>query len=353
MKTGGPMPEMFFDLPEKEARAVLQAGAAATNVSATILEKDIWVCLVLKVLFEMPNRPRFAFRGGTSLSKVFGAIDRFSEDIDVTIDFRDLASGFDPFAPGITKSKLKKTSDDLLAGVSMLVLGDIVAHLSRAFATMFPDGSVTVAPPTGETRVESLVVSYAGRALAADPNQYLKPSVLLEFGGRNISEPNKSHRVKPQIADAVPALAWPIANIDVLVAERTFWEKVTLAHVECRRPQWKTEKGRMARHWYDLAVLSEHAIGESALADLPLLDTVVQHKSAFFAYSFVDYRECASGKLCLLPGDDGLGELRRDYEAMIATNMFSGKPLPFDEITGRIRALEKRINELTVERGAR
>lgn len=107
------MAESYLELPESDQKDILQAAAAELGRQAAVLEKDIWVCWTLQTLFSMPDAHPMAFKGGTSLSKVYGAIDRFSEDVDITLDYRHFEADFDPFAEGISNTKIRKFSNRL------------------------------------------------------------------------------------------------------------------------------------------------------------------------------------------------------------------------------------------------
>lgn len=174
--------------------------------------------------------------------------------------------------------------------------------------------------------------------------EYIQESVLIEFGGRNITEPSGGHLVRPYLADAIGDLLFPSAMVEVLAAERTFWEKATLIHVECHRPEFRTTAERLSRHWYDLAMLAEHAIGESALGNRDLLADVVRHKKVFFHSGHASYDACLSGALRLIPGKAELAALQTDFEKMVEAGMFFVAPPSFAEIVDRLRHVETQIN---------
>ena len=166
------------------------------------------------------------------------------------------------------------------------------------------------------------------------PGDYVGNSVLIEFGGRNITEPNEEHEVRPDIAEHVTALDFPRSKVSVLSPARTFWEKATLMHVECQRDEFRTGAERLSRHWYDLAMLADRAL----LAD------VVKHKKVFYNASYANYDACLTGQLRLIPEDAALAALRDDFQRMIGAGMFIGEPPAFDAIVDRLRALQAAIN---------
>lgn len=333
------MPEVFLRLPLPEQAEILNGLAPELGRSAVVLEKDVWVCWVLQQLFQMPGRLPMAFKGGTSLSKVFDAISRFSEDVDVTLDYRGFGTEIDPFDARTSKSQIRKLSDSLKGFVRDHAHSVAAPYFTEQLRAQFePEHArVEVSDNGEELRI------YYPSALDQTPG-YVGNSVLIEFGGRNITEPNAEHQVRPYIADRLPALDLPSALVTVLSPARTFWEKATLIHVECHRPDLKADANRQSRHWYDLALLADHDIGRQALADRGLLADVVKHKKVFFNAGYANYDACHTGGLRLLPDQPLLEAVGNDLRAMIDAGMFYGERPSFDKIVERLRALEREIN---------
>lgn len=334
------MPESFLHLKAQEQSQIYRALAPQLARSPVVLEKDVWVCWVLQTLFTMPGRLPMAFKGGTSLSKVFGAIARFSEDVDITLDYRGLDGSCDPFAEGVSRNRLKKFSEDLKSFVRDHARGVVAPHFQTTLAAEFDAGAfqLEVSDDGEQLRVHYPTVLEA-------PKDYVGNSVLIEFGGRNITEPNEEHEVRPDIAEHVAELDFPRSNVSVLSPARTFWEKATLMHVECQRDEFRTGAERLSRHWYDLAMLADLVYGKAAVADCALLADVVKHKKVFYNASYANYDACLTGQLRLIPEDAALAALRDDFQRMIGAGMFIGEPPAFDAIVDRLRALEAAINE--------
>ncbi len=232
-----------------------------------------------------------AFKGGTSLSKVFGAIARFSEDIDVTVDHRALDETLDPFAAGLSRSRLKALSVKLAAKLR--------AHIHEIIAPRMRD---------------------------------------------RLSTPSSLHEVIADVSLHVEELEFPRAMVPVLSPTRTFWEKATLMHSECNRPIFRTGATRLARHWYDLAMLADLEHGRAALADRALLADVVRHKKVFYNSRVANYDACLAGGLRLVPDANAVELLRADLARMIEAGMFVGAPPVHDDIISRLKALEGEIN---------
>ncbi|MBS0576867.1 MAG: nucleotidyl transferase AbiEii/AbiGii toxin family protein [Proteobacteria bacterium] len=333
------MAEHFVRLPLSEQAEILNGLAPELGRLPLVLEKDVWVCWALQQLFGMPERLPMAFKGGTSLSKVYGAIHRFSEDVDVTLDYRGFGHDLDPFDPAHSGTKLKKFSDQLKGFVRDHSRGVIVPFLETRLREEIPDGQahVEVSDNGEEVRI------YYPSALDKSGG-YLTESVLIELGGRNITEPNAGHVIRPYIAEHLSGLELPIATATVLAPERTFWEKATLIHVECHRKELKADAHRMSRHWCDLASLADHEIGSRAIANRDLLADVVKHKKVFYSTSYANYDACLAGGFRLAPTDALREAVGADLKAMIAGGMFYGEPPDFDAVMERLRVLEEAIN---------
>ena len=333
------MREAFLRLPLAEQAEILNGLAPELDRTAIVLEKDVWVCWVLQQLFQMPGRLQMAFKGGTSLSKVFDAINRFSEDVDVTLDYREFSSDVDPFDSTTSKSQIKKLSESLKGFVRDHAHSVAAPYFTEQLRAQFESERARIEISDNG---EELRVFYPS-ALDSAP-AYLGNSVLIEFGGRNITEPNASHVVHPYIADRLPSLDLPAAAVTVLSPARTFWEKATLIHVECHRPDLKSDAHRQSRHWYDLARLADHEIGRQALADRALLTDVVKHKKVFYGASYANYDACNTGGMRLLPDQRLLDAVDHDLRAMIDAGMFYCDRPSFEKIVERLRALESEIN---------
>jgi hypothetical protein len=266
------------------------------------------VCWALQTLFTMPGRIPMAFKGGTSLSKVFGAIARFSEDVDITLDYRGRHGSFDPFAAGVSNNQLRKFSDSLKSFVCEHAHGVVGPHFRERLAGEFGTsyGRIEISDDGEQLHVHyPTVLDSAG--------DYVGNSVLIEFGGRNITEPNEEHVVRPDMAEHVPALEFPSSQVSVLSPARTFWEKATLMHVECQRGGFRASAERLSRHWYDLAMLADLDHGQAALANRDLLADVVKHKKVFYNTGYANYDACLARQLRLLPDEAVLAALRAGH----------------------------------------
>jgi hypothetical protein len=334
------MIEQFLHLPAEDRKEILQTAAAELGQQATVLEKDVWVCWALQTLFSMLDAHPMAFKGGTSLSKIYGVIDRFSEDVDITLDYKAFADDFDPFALGASNAAIKKFSERLKGYVQQYASEVVAPHIDAQLQS-FPNPTDHGIEVSGDG--EKIWIHYP--SAVEDDNEYLQSSILIELGGRNVIDPNERHTVTPDISELVTGINLPSGEVIVLSPERTFWEKATLIHVECNRKELKADAHRLSRHWYDLRMLAQHASGQAAINNRTLFEDVVSHKQVFFNASYANYDTCLIGELRLIPGDGLINELRADYEKMLSAGMLYGEPPSFDEIMVDIREVERVIND--------
>lgn len=328
------MPDAFLQLSPGEQTEILQTCAGKLGRRPEHLEKDVWICWVLQGLFTMPGRLPMAFKGGTSLSKVYGAIRRFSEDVDITIDYKSLDQTVDPFDPKVSRTAREKYSDTLRTKLAEHTKSVIRPHFENLVTQLAqkPSNPISISEDG-----EKLLIPYPSRFGAAE-------SIFLEFGGRNVISPNEEHLLRPYIAPELTDLQFPEATACVLIPSRTFWEKATLIHVACNRCDPKLDADRQSRHWHDLAILADHDIGKAAIPNRGLLEDVVKHKNVFFRASYTNYEACLSGGLRLIPKAPLLEALSSDYAKMITAGMFDGEPPTFDSILHRLDKLEQEIN---------
>jgi len=333
------MPEQFLHLPLGDRKEILQTAAAQLGQQAAVLEKDVWVCWTLQTLFSMPDAHPMAFKGGTSLSKIYGAINRFSEDVDVTLDYRAFDDDFDPFADEVSNTAIKRFSKRL-KGYVLQYANDVVAPYINTQLKALPRPEEYGIDVSDDG--EKIWVQYP--SAIEDGDNYLKSSILIELGGRNVIDPNERHTVIPDISALVTGLNLPSGEAVVLSPERTFWEKATLIHVECNRKEFKADAHRLSRHWYDLRMLAIHDSGKAAINNRELFEDVVRHKQVFFNAAYANYEACLANELRLIPDDVAITELRTDYEKMLGAGMMYGDPPSFDDIIAGIREIEHEAN---------
>lgn len=336
------MSETYLTLPSKEQAQILRSLSTNPKIKrdAILLEKDIWICWALSLLFKMPNRLPMAFKGGTSLSKAYRVIDRFSEDVDITIDYQALNCG-NPFAENMSKTKLKNMSLSLKSMLTLHIKDSIIPYYEKTISEQFKKNPPTL---TMDNDGETLHLHYP--SVIEQKSGYIIDSIRLEFGGRNLTTPNETLIITTDISEHIKDLTLPIAEVTVLSPQKTFWEKITLIHYECNRPTLKEDANRISRHWYDIAMLSKHSIGKEALNNSELLYEVIKIKKTFYDSGFAKYDECTNGNLRLIPNDDYLKLLKHDFDNMLSNKMFYDEQPDFYKIIHEIKQLENKINQL-------
>jgi hypothetical protein len=327
----------FLSLSDEDRKEILQTLSSRRGQNAAVLEKDVWVCWALKILFEIPKAHPMAFKGGTSLSKVYGIIERFSEDIDVTLDYRTLLPTAEPFKDGISRTQLNKLTGTLRELVSRYTHEVILPAFVDAIKEQFGGAQYEVQLSDDG---ECLTIAYRSLFQAS----YITDRVLVEFGGRNAITPTNPVTIKPYISEDLNDLLFPNAAVSVLAAERTFWEKATLIHVECNLASID-KLARKSRHWYDVYKLSKTQIGDRAIKDKDRLADVVRYKQAFFHTSKARYEDCLTGGLRLVPANGMLKELAEDFKKMQDEGLFHGSVPSFDTMIDDLRSYESRINK--------
>lgn len=326
-----------------ERQPYFEETAARRNSTTTVVEKDFWICWTLKHLFALEAIPELRFIGGTSLSKVFGLIDRLSEDIDISINRAALgfAGENDMANPALSGAKRKALDQQLRTAIATNVRAEILPKLHGRFQAVLGKQGWKLAPSEEANEEMTLLFSYP---YAFEYKNYLRPEIKIEFG-RGGQQPSHKYPVTPFVTEMFPEVfAEKSATIAVLDSERTFWEKITLLHAENHRPDPTTLRRRMARHWSDVAVMSTAGRFKDENLSLDLLSKVITFKQVYFGANWAHYDIAIPGTLNIVPNGPLQEKLRRDYRQM--EEIFPAKPLSFDEILARLEALQHRLNAL-------
>lgn len=351
--------DKFALRPNEDRLAFINEAAARRDVTPIIIEKDFWVCWTLRRLMETPVlRDNLTFKGGTSLSKAYGIIERFSEDIDLTIgrDAPMIADTLPPMEDGISRNERERRTKALKVAaqsyVETVALPAITAAIASALGTENGWG-VILDPDDNDTqtilfRYPKLFNYQRGTNFSNftfdqsnfSKSEYIKPRIKLEFGARGETEPSETRTIIPYLAQEFPD-ELPDAKVQVstLSVERTFWEKVTILHALHHGTKLLPE---MSRHYYDTMMLATKGVDDIAIKNPDLLAKVVLNKSLMFADNKASYGTAIIGSLRLVPNDDLRARLADDYAAM--AEMFMVTPPSFDELMTAIATLEAKLN---------
>lgn len=339
-------------LAAKDRAALFGETGAMRGIAETIIEKDFWVCWTLRRLFSLAgeNAPSLVFKGGTSLSKAYSAIRRFSEDIDLSFDRADLGytGDRDPETEGLSRKKARQLIDDLVADVERHIAEKLLPALRGAIANQLGEseaGGWTLEIDANDSQTINFHYPTALPSSKYEGMAYITPRVKLELGARGDPWPTEKKTIRPYAAEDFPNFfEEPDSEVTVLSARRTFWEKATALHAEAHRPKESPTPQYFSRHYYDLAMLLETAEGQKAVRDFDLLAQVAKHKDVFFRSAWANYDIAKPGTLRLMPDKARIKDLRTDYKAM-EPMMFDERPLAFDEILAMIETLQAAVNE--------
>lgn len=330
-------------MPADERAEVFAETADRKGLPEAIIEKDFWVCWVLKQLFSIEALSgRLLFKGGTSLSKIFHAINRFSEDIDLAVDYAAL--GFtgerDPRQQDISKTRRANILADMMTECRRYIGGEFLDALKARCQEVLDASGAWSLEVGGQ---DPNIVRFRYPSGAATSLAYVVPQVVLEMGTHAEFVPRAHFTIRSFAVEEFPSLV-PDGDIGVvaLLAKRTFWEKATILHAEYHRPTGKPIPDRYSRHYYDVAMLAQGPIRSEALADMPLLAQVVRHKATFYPAAWAHYDGARPGSIRLLPAKERLAALEKDYRNMRV--MIFGDPPMFGTIMETLAALEQQIN---------
>jgi hypothetical protein len=334
------MADAFLHLPVQDRREALSVAANQSGRPAHLLEKDVWVVWALATLYGSALGNHLVFKGGTSLSKAYGVIRRFSEDVDLTYDIRaivpDLVGESRETLPK-TRSEEKRWSNEVRKRLPVWVVETAQPIIADA---LIADSLTAII----RVENEKLFIDYEATTAGSG---YVAPSVMLEFGARSTGEPASFHDIACDASGLVDGVVFPTARPRVMHAERTFWEKATAIHVFCL--QGRLRGDRFARHWHDVVRLDEAGLVDMAFADRVLANAVARHKGMFFAEkaadrSPIDYIGAVNGGLQLVPGGEASKALEEDYGRMVEAGLLLEDAEPFETLMARCADIAVRAN---------
>ena len=332
----------FLLLSPEERQLYIKQASLTTGRGVFIYEKDFWVCWILKILFTLPEfREQLTFKGGTALSKVYGVISRFSEDIDISLHRSFLGFGGDNDPENaISSNKRIKALEGLHDACASLIKESVLPALSREISKHLTEHwSLEIDSNDPQT----LLFNYPTIGITYQ-TKYILPFVKIEFGARSDNWPKDTRKVTSYISETFPDIFKDAgsAEVSALSIGRTFWEKATILHAEFHRPPESKIPERYSRHYYDLHCIAESPHRKVILKDLSLLERVAKHKMIFFHSKWANYETAHPGKLRLYPQEAHIEPLKKDYQDM--QSMFLDTPPQFVRVLEVIKDLENEIN---------
>jgi hypothetical protein len=337
---------------DEERRDLFVGAADRLRTNEQNIEKDFWVCWTLDALFNELEigGPRLLFKGGTSLSKGYGLIERFSEDIDITVFREDIGqpATFEELE-NLSGKKRNARLEDIKAVCQTYIQGPMLERLNALLrqtlqAAKINPNRARVEPDPADPDGQSLLLWYP--TTTAGGNEYIRRAIKIESGAKSALDPHAPVVIKPYIAYDLPNLDLAVGNVTTVDPSRTFWDKIVILHGLRRwwdrRGELKGGGQRVSRHYYDVYRLLASEIGTKASADRDMAEDCVRHARMFFNRPDLDLTSAIPGSFALTPHDRMLTDLRRDYQAM--SGMVFGQIPSVDEVVAAIAELEQRLN---------
>lgn len=331
----------WLTISEETQKNVYEQVSEATGMSAFAVEKDWWVVQALTCIFELEDSKHIVFKGGTSLSKAWGLIDRFSEDVDLAIDRAFL---------GFNGELSKKQITALRKAASTYTSGKFKKELEQKFAEKgFKNLTFKLVEATDSDQDPRIIEIYYPNIIQKP--EYLEARVQIEIGCRSLKEPFSIRLISSLIDVHYPKMEFALPSIQIpsVNPERTFLEKIFLLHEEFQRPKEKMRFERLSRHLYDVVALAKTEYAEKALRDQALYETIVLHRHKFTRVGGVNYNLHQAKTINPIPNPEIIEAWRKDYNTMIEQMIYEENPLSFDEISLALEHLKAKINALDWE----
>lgn len=330
--------ENWQSLSDRDKRDVFVQIAADKNIPESAVEKDWWVVRALELVFLTEAGPHIVFKGGTSLSKAWNLIDRFSEDIDLAIDRSFL--GFDQPVDEMTPSRVEKLRKRSFAFLNEVLLPALQAQ----FGSVGLSATLSIEERKADNQDPlQLVLNYEAVTTA---QSYLPQRVLIEIGSRSLIEPFELRPIRSMVSAYFPAgkFSDPEIEVPAVHPRRTFLEKILLLHEEFQLAPDEKRILRKTRHWSDLERLMDTPYAKEALTDAALFDAVVSHRQKFNLVKGVDYSRHRKGAINLMPPQGLMDRWQADYEAMRIAMLYN-EPPSFEKVWQRMQELQDRLNK--------
>lgn len=328
----------WFNLPPEERIIIINQVSEQTGLIPVAIEKDLWVMIALRAIFNTEIGKHLVFKGGTSLSKAWRIIERFSEDIDLSID----RSFFD-FNGNLNRTQIKnlrKASCKYINEEFQHLLADKLKEQGvKEFEISILEFEESDTDPIAiELRYKSLI----------EKQDYLPPRILIEISSRSLKEPYENRALKSLIGEMYldADFADKSINIPTVLPTRTLLEKIFLLHEEFQKPKGKKiNSHRMTRHLYDISKLMDTEFLEKAINDNELYQTIISHRSILTRISWIDYKTHQYKTVNFIPPKSEIEEWKKDYQAM-RESMFYGETESFENLIKKITRLNEKINSI-------
>lgn len=328
----------WLRIPKKRRIELLNQASNNAGLSPIAIEKDWWVTLALKAAFNLKYSSHIVFKGGTSLSKGWDLIERFSEDIDLAIDKK-----FFGFKDDISNNQIKNLRKKSCEFISTTFLTDLETKFDEWQA--IDECELKAQAVTSSDKDPQVIEIHYNSVF--ENSGYVPQRVLIEVSSRSLLEPNENREINSILASVFPNQEFRTEpfNVSTVLPQKTFLEKIFLLHEEFSQEAEKIRVNRLTRHLYDLEKLMDTEYGKAAIKDTKLYKSIVAHREKFNAVRGLDYSNHIPGKVKIVPPDEVIKEWEKDYQIMLE-NMIYGEPLNFTLLIKRIYDLQTRINKI-------
>lgn len=327
----------WINLDNNKKLKIFNQTAAREGLPAGAIEKDWWITKVLEIIYSLPFADHLVFKGGTSLSKGWNLIDRFSEDIDLVLDRKFL--GFDGDLSKSQITKLRRASCEFLSNDFFQLFREKIDELQLSDVEL-------KLQPFKDSDTDPIVIEFHTKSITENLN-YLLPQVLIEIGSRSLIEPFENRKIHSLVAKNFSdksIIDLPI-DIPTVLPKRTFLEKIFLLHEEFQKPNDKIRIERLSRHLYDIEKLMDTEHCEEVLTDRKLYQTIVQHRKIFNKVTGIDYLNHSTALIDFIPPESIMKNWKKDYIKMQG-NMIFGESLKYEQLIERLITLRDRFHKI-------
>lgn len=331
----------IFDFSKNEIPFLFAKTSNKTGLPLSFIEKDFWITILLKYLFHnFKFKNYITFKGGTTLSKVYKIINRFSEDIDLALDWSILGYKDEPYEER-SKRQQEKINEEIKQKTIDFIRNEFLPEIQKDFKNIIKNDKFNFY--TTDDDPHSIFFNYPKKYKDKNSEQL----IILEIGSLAKSEPSKKFKIKSYVEECNPDLINDEFHVLATNYQRTFFEKITILHRECHRVNGNYPK-RYSRHFYDVYQILKVKNDEKDLYDIDLLKNVIDFKNKFYPCTWAYYDNILDGKLNLIPKGEAKKAFEKDYEK--TKSMIFGETISFEEILDKIKIYQDTFNHKTKNR---
>lgn len=329
----------WFTLTEQQQFEIINETSAQLGFSEVVIEKDWWVCMVLRAVFQSKYGKHIVFKGGTSLSKAYAVIERFSEDVDLIVDYHFL--GFNDFKSKSQIKKLRKAS-------GYFVIAEFREELIEQLIKIgisTEDFQIEFDPKVDDTSDPNTLKLFYKSVVPSET--HIQKKVIIEMGARALSEPSEKRKISSYIDQVFKDYDFTFPEFDVkaTLPTKTFLEKIFLLHEEFSKPIEKIRHHKLSRHLYDLDRLMNSGYGDKALANKDLFNKIAEFRELMNNVRGISFENHKRHLLNIIPPAEVIDLWERDYKIM-QENMIVGDSLSFSDLIEKLKLVQEKFKEI-------